>query len=83
MAFTMSAAASVAAGSCGVKTRIPLFEYGRNSMTFASSPAFRSSTMKFASSPFSASISCSRRAGEKFVMSSIRWRGEAMKPKPP
>ena len=39
MALTMSDAASVALGRCGVKMRMPEFEKGRKSMTFESSPA--------------------------------------------
>ena len=50
-------------------------------MTFASRPAFRSSTMKVAGSSLMASISCPRRPAVKFAMSSMRCLGEAMKPK--
>ena len=37
IAFTMSDAARVALGRCGVKIRMPELEKGRKSMTFASS----------------------------------------------
>jgi hypothetical protein len=40
----MSEAARVADGRWGVKTRIPEFDHGRKSTTFASRPAFMSRT---------------------------------------